>query len=613
MSSLARWWRTVRWLRPVQAAHRARLTVRRKAWERAGARIDRRYRTRAAALGPARFDAAGIAAVAAHRLATEPAGDPLHVARAALAGRFTFLGRTLDLGRDVAWHRADLDSGTRLWKTQLHELPFAASLARAARESGDPAFRARLFELVASWDAASPIGRPGFAIDCWNARAVATRLGNLAVAAAVLGLRAGDAESAPLGALLARHALFLRDNLELDLRANHLLRDAVGLVFADVLFGGFGDGLALLREQVEEQVLPDGGHVERTPLYHAVVLGDLLEARLLLGDGAPDWLRDAVVRMGGFLAALAHGDGELPLFGDSWLGEVDTQRLLAAVRALPEAARGLPEPSHPERSSGLVALARGEAKVVVRAGAHGPDWQLGHAHGDLLSFELSRGADRLVRDTGTLSYDPGPERSALRATAAHNTVELDGENQIEAWGSFRVGRRGRARTLGRGEEGDWSWIWAAHDAYAWLPGRPQHHRVLALSDRALVVLDAVSGGGRHRVASRLHLAPERPPGAAAERALGGEIHRASAPGYPRWGETTELRKLSTEETVELPWAGGWILPLGEGGDEQPELVFERHRSSVHVHFRGVRVGLEIDWKVVGEAGEIRVRALPRGG
>jgi uncharacterized heparinase superfamily protein len=613
MPDLARWLRTVRHLRPVQGIARVRLALRRRTWERSGERVDARYRRRAAALRAARFDDAGIAAVAAHRIAAVPATERVRVARDALAGTFEFLGRRLELGKDFAWHRPDLDVGTRLWKTQLHEFPFALDLAAAWRSTGEPAFRERLLELVARWEAESPIGRPGFALDAWNARAVATRLANLATSASVLGLSGDEREGASLGALLARHALFLRDNLERDLGANHLLRDGVGLVYADVLFGGFADGIALLREQVEEQVLADGGHVERAPLYHAVVLEDLLEVRFLLGERAPAWLRDAVLRMGGYLEHLLHGDGELPLFGDSWLGELSAGRLLAEVRELPEAAEGLPRPPDAGRASGLLALARGDAKVLVRAGAHGPDWQLGHAHGDLLSFELSRGARRVVTDTGTLTYDPGPERAALRATAAHNTIELDGESQIEAWGSFRVGRRGRARTVAIGASDPWSWAWLTHDAYAWLAGRPAHHRLLALSPDALVVLDAVCGAGRHRVASRLHLVPDLPVGCIHVKPLRGEAKCGAAPWHPRWGAREQSVRVVIEETAELPWVGGWILGLGGDPPEPVEPAVQRHPAGVQVHFPGVQLGLEIDWTIDRRGGgALRVEALPGG-
>ena len=238
--------------------------------------------------------------------------------------------------------------GRRLWKTQLHELPFAARpRERGARRRATPRHRARLFELVASWDASSPIGRPGFAMDCWNARAVATRLANLAVAGAVLGLRPADPERALLGALLARHALFLRDNLELDLRANHLLRDAAGLVFARELFGGFEDGLALLREQIEEQVLPDGGHIERSPLYHAIVLQDLLGAAPAAGRRGAPLARPRRAADGRLPRVPAPRRRRAAALRRQLARRARRGAAAAAVRALPEAAGGLPEPRPP--------------------------------------------------------------------------------------------------------------------------------------------------------------------------------------------------------------------------------------------------------------------------
>jgi uncharacterized heparinase superfamily protein len=217
-------------LRPGQIAHRLRYTLRRALWERRGAAIDARYRDRAARLGPARWDHPGIAAVAAFRAGR--IDEASSRARDALDGRFTFLGECREMGRDVAWFRPDLDAGTRLWKTHLHEFAYAEDLARAATASGDAAYRERFFALARSWRDAAPIGCPGFALDAWNARAVATRMVHWTVAASILRLRAGDSDADWLGRELAVHALFLRDNLELDLLGNHLLRDAVGLVFA---------------------------------------------------------------------------------------------------------------------------------------------------------------------------------------------------------------------------------------------------------------------------------------------------------------------------------------------------------------------------------------------
>jgi len=519
MPDLPRLLRTVAHLEPGQVWHRVRLAARRRLWERRSAAVDARYRARAAKLGLVAFDHPGLARVADYRTGAR-VEELARVANDALAGSFTFLNRRIDFGRAVDWHRADLDVGTRLWKTHLHEFSYAPALALAHRLDPQSGYRERLFELIASWSAASPIGRRDFALESWNASAVPTRALHWAVAGSLLGLAPGSDDGRALGRHIGVHGLFLRDNLELDLRGNHLLRDAKGLVFADTLAGGVPDALAVLEAQVREQVLPDGCHVERAPMYHAVCLEDLLEAALLLGEAAPRW----------------------------------------------------PAPSHPERHGGLVPLHRGTWRAVVRGGPHGPDYLLGHAHADLLSFDLSAGSRRVVTDTGTPLYDPGPVRQYARSTAAHNTRQIDAQEQIEAWGSFRVGRRGKARVRARGGDAQWTWVWAEADSFARQPGHPVHHRLLAVSDSGVIAIDAVLGEGTHAIASRLHLHPDRPDTGCHVGALAAVPTCEEAPLHERFGETREMTCLTVAHTGPLPWVGGWWI--GRGDASAPDGSFE---------------------------------------
>jgi uncharacterized heparinase superfamily protein len=593
MSQIGRLLRTLAHLAPGQVWHRMRLQAKRALWERSSERIDAGYRRRAADLPAARFDHPGLARVAEYRTARRRE-ELTAVASDALAGRFTFLNRTLEFGPEIDWFRADLDVGTRLWKTLLHEFSYATALATAHRNAPEAGYGQRLFTLQRSWDRAAPIGCPGFARDAWNARAVATRLVHWSVAASVLGLTREDPDGAELGEAVGRHGLFLRDNLELDLRGNHLFRDAVGMVFANEIVGGIPDALGWLERQVRDQILPDGAHIERSPMYHAICLEDLLEVQLLLGDDAPAWLSDAVSRMAGLLEAVLLGDGEIPLFGDAWLAEVDSQRLLAACRG---AVGPLQPPRSPEQHSGLIALARGDYRAVMRAGPHGPDYMLGHAHADLLAFELSSATSRVVCDTGTALYDPGPEREQLRATAAHSTVQVDKAEQIEAWGSFRVGRRGRACVRAMGGDGPWTWVWASSNAFEWLPGRPRHDRLLAVSADAVLVLDTITGSGSHEIASRLHLAPGAPDKRTRVLALGSNAIERMAPYHEHFGETQERARLDVESTVELPWVGGWLIRC-DIPENSPEVACDlfSHDGIVQLECTG---GFEVSarWRV----------------
>jgi uncharacterized heparinase superfamily protein len=547
--------RTVSHLRASQVWHRARLSLRRTWWSRRTATIDARYRRGAQGKG-ARLDwrHAGLLAVAELGAARRKASDALEAAREVLSGRFTLLGETRELGLPVPWDRPDLMQ-VLLWKTHLHEFPWAVDLALAWRATRDERFREAFLGLARDWVAAQPIARPGFQRVAWNERVVATRILHWSVSGALLELRRGEADADWLAEEIARQALFLRDNLALDLQANHLFRDCVALACADELLALGSGGLALLERQVAEQILPDGGHFERSPMYHAICLADLIDTHGMLGPRAPAWLGDALRRAAGFLESVLLGDGDLSLFGDAWRGEVDPGVLLAQARSVAGPAA---TPEQPERWSGLVRLGRGDLRAVIRCGPHGPDHQLGHAHADLLSFEASFGATRIVADTGTATYAAGPVRQHLRSTAAHNTVQLDGKELLEAWSSFRSGRRGRARCHARGEDAAWCWLSASHDGWRWLPGAPVHHRLLLVGDDSLLALDVVRGASCHRIESRLHLHPDAP-AALHVQAFGGPAAPRVSPLHERFGETREREVRVVETEAELPWLGGFWL------------------------------------------------------
>jgi hypothetical protein len=302
--------------------------------------------------------------------------------------------------------------------------------------------------------------------------------------------------------------------------------------------------------------------------------------------------------MAGFLAHLLPDDGQLPLLGDTWHGEVEPRRLLAEVG---EAAP--PAPGVPEQASGLVVLRAGPAHLVVRAGAHGPDHQLGHAHADLLSFEASLGRVRVVTDTGTGTYDAGPVRERLRSTAAHNTVQLDGAELLETWGSFRSGRRGRASVRWRGEASGFELLHAGHGAWSFLPGRPRHERLFAVSPDLLLVLDVLLGSGRHRVRSALHLHPDLPPSMALSLTpRGGRASSLRVPLHERFNQTREMTEWVIEADAVLPWLGGFALASGAVANDW-QLDFEDGAV------RARACGFEIRWRLEAVAGEAPVRVV----
>lgn len=319
---------------------------------------------------------------------------------------------------------------------------------------------------------------------------------------------------------LASQIRALRANLEVHLLGNHLLANAKALVFGGAFFSGveasewLAKGLELLARELDEQVLSDGGHFERSAMYHSIVLEDLLDLlaleRATLGAFmAPAAWRTLANRMRVWLATMCHPDGEIALFNDAAFEQAPSPA------ALDEYARrlGLGDVAAPNErvvaleSSGFVRVHVGDLFVICDVGEIGPNYLPGHAHADTLTYELSWRGRRWIVDTGTSHYEPGPERLRQRSTAAHNTVEVDGESSSEVWGSFRVARRAHPFGLRINERPNMVAISCSHDGYRRLRGRIAHRRVWRLAPRALEIEDTLAGQFRSAV-GRTYFHPE---------------------------------------------------------------------------------------------------------
>ena len=132
--------------------------------------------------------------------------------------------------------------------------------------------------------------------------------------------------------------------------------------------------LKVFEREIDRQLLPDGGHVERNPTSLARALEDLLDLRATLlaaRQEVPEKLQSAIDRAVPFLRALRHGDGMLALFNGSRAGDrAALDSLLAQAKA-----RGKPLSSAPH--SGFHRLAAGRTVVIVDAGSPPPagaDW-----------------------------------------------------------------------------------------------------------------------------------------------------------------------------------------------------------------------------------------------
>ncbi len=314
---------------------------------------------------------------------------------------------------------------------------------------------------------------------------------------------------------LAIQTRWLAKRMEWHLLGNHLFANAKALVFAGLFFeGSEADtwlrlGLKILEREVAEQILPDGGHFELSPMYHALAVEDMLDLVNLAGaygrqDLVEDW-RQHILCMLDWLANMSHPDGRISFFNDAAFSVAPTNaNLLHYSRRLGFETRTSLVPLRHLKDSGYVRMAAGEFVLIADFGCIGPDYLPGHAHADTLSFELSTAGQRIFVNSGTSEYGTGPERQRQRGTAAHNTVKIAEENSSEVWAGFRVGRRARPQKAIVEQRGSMLYAQASHDGYRYLPGRPIVTRSLELNDTRLVITDAVVDGPLAEAHYHLH-------------------------------------------------------------------------------------------------------------
>jgi len=179
-------------------------------------------------------------------------------------------------------------------------------------------------------------------------------------------------------------------------------------------------GLERLESEIARQILPDGGHVSRSPealLCAYQLLAAVAEALDAVGAGTPASLRSARDRMAPTLRFFRLGDGALAMFNGGREGD---SKSIAALLARDD-VRGQPFAFAPH--SGYQRLAAARSLLVMDCGVPPPGTFSVAAHAGCLSFEFSTGSQRLVVNCG-ISHDDPRWRSALRATAAHSTVTL---------------------------------------------------------------------------------------------------------------------------------------------------------------------------------------------
>ena len=318
---------------------------------------------------------------------------------------------------------------------------------------------------------------------------------------------------------LYAQAGLLRWRLEYHLAGNHLLENGFALLTAALYFrhnAWFRRGAKLVRTELLTQILADGGHNERSPMYHQILLDRLLDVLLALKHDTwhndptlISFLAEKATRMLGWLNVITFRNGDVPMMNDAafYIAPSTAQLRAKAVRVGLTASRSVSSPT--TEATGYRKFAFPRYELVADVGAVGPGHQPGHAHADTFSFVLYVDNQPLLVDSSTSTYEIGTRRTWERSTAAHNTVDVMGVNSSEVWAGFRVGRRARTTVLADRE----ATLTARHDGYRHLG--LVHERTWLVDSGHIQITDHLTGtetaATKNYVGvARLHFHPDVP-------------------------------------------------------------------------------------------------------
>jgi len=445
---------------------------------------------------------------------------------------------------------------------------FIYPLARAYAITGDERFPEAFWSAIESWYANSP-PMSGPLWICGQESSLRIMAWSFALHAFLQSPGATPQRVALLLQMIAAHAWRTMQTVGYarSQRSNHLISEAVGLWTAGTLYPELSDartwqkqGADLLREAVIDQITPQGIYLQDSFNYQRMVLQQLLWtlrlAKIYKIELDPK-IRARTATAFKFIAAFVdsksgrapnHGSNDgshiLPLavcdYGDFRpllrMGSciLDHPILLqpgpsdeATLWLCGKAANSGPQPdvepvSHPSfhrvggasRSpspdlTGYHRIGTPNSWAMVRAGRYKRrPFQADQLHVDLWWRGLN-----LARDPGTYLYNGDPPwNNGLAGTAVHNTVMVDGRDQMRRAGRFLWldWAQASGRSFSANEASFPNRFAGEHDGYRHL-GVNHRRTVRAVTDDAWVIVDDLSGErGREHELRLQWLLPDLP-------------------------------------------------------------------------------------------------------
>lgn len=492
--------------------------------------------------------------------------NPIDTAQDIERGVFSYFAHlSLEIGFPPSWHRNPLTGQQTPQDRHWSQIPdfgcgdikiiwepnrfgFVYALVRAYWRTGEERYAELFWQLVEDWRIQN-LPQQGANWKCGQEtsfRVMAWCFG----LHGFLGCRASTAARvAMLAQMIAVSGLRIEANLSyaLSQRNNHGISEGLGLWTIGMLFPEFRSaeqwrtkGREVLEILGRELIYDDGSFSQHSANYHRLMLHDYLWGlRLAELNNQPlsQELQERIAQAGLFLYQLQdEGTGRLPCYGQNDGALIvllnncdyrDFRPVLQATSYLSTGVRSYPEGPWDEDLLWFFGPQAVEAPVeqLSRVDLHadiGGYYTLRSqtsfaftrcatfrdrpAQADMLHMDVWWCGHNIALDAGTYSYNaPAPWNNPLARTAYHNTVMVDGRDQMDRLGKFLwlPWLQSQVAGYGRAAEGLLVYWEGTHNGYQRLQSPVTHRRgILRIGEECWLVLDRLWSEDIH--AYRLH-------------------------------------------------------------------------------------------------------------
>lgn len=293
----------------------------------------------------------------------------------------------------------------------------------------------------------------------------------------------GDVESSmdeKLLTAIAKQAKHISNSLD-RVRGLAKFESIKGLLYAGISIESqekwIEHALERTKTAITNQILPDGGHVTRSPATTLDVIEILVDMRTALKAAAypvPKHIDETIEKMSAALRLFRHHDRKFSLFHGTQENSAEfIDSILASAGTQKKTKNTLED-------TGFERLEIGKGLLIIDTGRAPEAPYDTEAHASPLAFEFSFGKNRIFTGCGSHPIDP-KWQEALRFTSAHNTACIDHRNACEIKKNKTMGRKVTKTTTHREETKEAALLVASHNGYAPLNGII-HARKVYLSD-----------------------------------------------------------------------------------------------------------------------------------